>query len=186
MTNTCLEVPLYFLGHLVSVSRNVWNYNSDLMIFLDSDLKCDFSLHVHPYPYCVVHDYAMLKFSSKYESLTGLRIYPAQMGIASVVHLYVFPAKPYELMEDYFPGSVSVLGDYIGEYPVDSEEVRDSERPTKLRRPHQEVKVRSGVNIKEIFKDVLVGSGELVSFSSPWNRDKLFWVDRATLVLAIH
>ena len=156
------------------------------MIFLDSDLKCDFSLHVHPYLDCVVHDYAMLKFSSKYESLTGLCIYPAQMGIASVVHLYVFPAKPYELMEDYFPGSVSVLGDYIGEYPVDPEEVRDSERPTKLRLPQPEVNVRSGMTIKESVKDVFVGAGEFVSFSSPWNRDKLFWVVRATLVLPRH
>ncbi|XP_027156788.1 protein LAZ1-like [Coffea eugenioides] len=84
------------------------------------------------------------------------------MGIASVVHLYVFPAKPYELMEDYFPGSVSVLGDYIGEYPVDPEEVRDSERPTKLRLPQPEVNVRSGMTIKESVKDVFVGAGEFI------------------------
>nr|XP_027060942.1 protein LAZ1-like [Coffea arabica] len=85
-----------------------------------------------------------------------------EMGIASVVHLYVFPAKPYELMEDYFPGSVSVLGDYIGEYPVDPEEVRDSERPTKLRLPQPEVNVRSGMTIKESVKDVFVGAGEFI------------------------
>ena len=34
---------------------------------------------------------------------------PMQMGVASVVHLYVFPAKPYELMDDRFVGDVSVL-----------------------------------------------------------------------------
>ncbi|KAL3509488.1 hypothetical protein ACH5RR_028889 [Cinchona calisaya] len=85
-----------------------------------------------------------------------------EMGIASVVHLYVFPAKPYELMEDYFPGSVSVLGDYVGDFPVDPDEVRDSERPTKLRLPRPEVNTRSGMTIKESVKDVFVGGGEFI------------------------
>ncbi|CAA6655874.1 unnamed protein product [Spirodela intermedia] len=59
-----------------------------------------------------------------------------EMGIASAVHLYVFPALPYALMGDRVTGAVSVLGDYVSvECPVDPDEVRDSERPTKLRLP---------------------------------------------------
>jgi hypothetical protein len=87
------------------------------------------------------------------------------MGIASIVHLYVFPAKPYELMGDRFPGSVSVLGDYASvDCPIDPDEVRDSERPTKLRLPQPDIDVRSGMTIKESVRDVVVGGGGFVSF----------------------
>jgi hypothetical protein len=87
------------------------------------------------------------------------------MGIASIVHLYVFPAKPYELMGDRFPGSVAVLGDYVSvDCPVDPDEVRDSERPTKLRLPQPDIDVRSGMTIKESVRDVVVGGGGFVSF----------------------
>ncbi|KAJ6897284.1 protein LAZ1 [Populus alba x Populus x berolinensis] len=83
-----------------------------------------------------------------------------EMGIASIVHLYVFPAKPYELMGDRFPGSVAVLGDYVSvDCPVDPDEVRDSERPTKLRLPQPDIDVRSGMTIKESVRDVVVGGG---------------------------
>lgn len=86
------------------------------------------------------------------------------MGIASVVHLYVFPAKPYELMGDRYTGSVSVLGDYVSaDSPLDPEEVRDSERPTKLRLPNPDIDVRSGMTIRESVRDVFVGGGEYVS-----------------------
>lgn len=83
-----------------------------------------------------------------------------EMGVASVVHLYVFPAKPYELMGDRFLG-VSVLGDYTSvDCPVDPEEVKDSERPTKLRLPQPDVNARSGTNIRESVRDVVFGGGE--------------------------
>ncbi|KAL3581063.1 hypothetical protein D5086_018898 [Populus alba] len=83
-----------------------------------------------------------------------------EMGIASIVHLYVFPAKPYELMGDRFPGSVAVLGDYVSvDCPIDPDEVRDSERPTKLRLPQPDIDVRSGMTIKESVRDVVVGGG---------------------------
>lgn len=87
------------------------------------------------------------------------------MCIASIVHLYVFPAKPYKLMGDRLTGSVAVLGDYAAvDCPVDPDEVRDSERPTKLRLPHPDANVRSGMTIKESVKDVFVGGSEYVSF----------------------
>lgn len=86
------------------------------------------------------------------------------MGIASIVHLYVFPAKPYELMGDRLPGSVSVLGDYSADCPLDPDEIRDSERPTKLRLPTPEVDAKSGMTIRESVRDVVIGGGGYVSF----------------------
>lgn len=82
-----------------------------------------------------------------------------EMGIASIVHLYVFPAKPYELMGDRLSGSVSVLGDYASTDPLDPDEVRDSERPTKLRLPHPDIDIRSGMTIGESVRDVFIGGG---------------------------
>lgn len=87
-----------------------------------------------------------------------------QMGVASIVHLYVFPSKPYEGMDDHFLGDVSVLGDYASvNCQVDPDEVRDSERPTKLRLPHPEVQIRSGTTIRESVRDVVLGGGGYVS-----------------------
>ncbi|KAL0291694.1 UNVERIFIED_CONTAM: protein LAZ1 [Sesamum calycinum] len=85
------------------------------------------------------------------------------MGIASLVHLYVFPAKPYELMGDRFSGSVAVLGDYASvDGPLDPDEVRDSERPTKLRLPQPDYNARSGMTIRESVRDVFIGGGEYI------------------------
>lgn len=88
------------------------------------------------------------------------------MGIASVVHLYVFPAKPYELMGECFTGDVAVLGDYVSaDLPVDPDEVRDSERRTKLRLPQSYIDNRGGTTIRESVKDIFIGGGEYVSIS---------------------
>ncbi|KAI8024442.1 Protein LAZ1 [Camellia lanceoleosa] len=87
------------------------------------------------------------------------------MGIASVVHLYVFPATPYELMGERFHGSVAVLEDYASaDCPLDPDEVRDSEHPTKLRLPQPDIDVKSGMTIRESARDVFLGGGEYVSF----------------------
>ncbi|CAI0469158.1 unnamed protein product [Linum tenue] len=86
-----------------------------------------------------------------------------QMGIASAVHLYVFPAKPYALMGDRFTGTISVLGDYASvDCPIDPDEVRDSERPTKLRLPQPDEDIRSGMTLKESVRDVVVGGGGFI------------------------
>lgn len=88
------------------------------------------------------------------------------MGVASAVHLYVFPAKPYELMGERYTGAVAVLGDYVSaDLPVDPEEVRDSERPTKLRLPQPDIDTKSRMTIRESVKDVFIGGGEYVSAS---------------------
>lgn len=86
------------------------------------------------------------------------------MGVASVVHFYVFPAKPYELMGERYTGDVAVLGDYVSaDLPVDPEEVRDSERPTKLRLPQPDIDTKGGTAIRESVKDVFIGGREYVS-----------------------
>ncbi|CAN0878726.1 Protein LAZ1 [Linum grandiflorum] len=93
----------------------------------------------------------------------GLQFKSRQMGIASAVHLYVFPAKPYALMGDRFTGTISVLGDYASvDCPIDPDEVRDSERPTKLRLPQPDEDVRSGMTLKESVRDVVVGGGGFI------------------------
>ena len=86
------------------------------------------------------------------------------MGIASIVHLYVFPAEPYEAMGDLFPGTVSVLGDYVSaDCPVDPDEVRDSERPTKVRIPQPDLSAKSGMTLGQSVRDVFFGGGGYVS-----------------------
>uniref|UniRef100_A0A7C9CDQ0 Protein LAZ1 n=1 Tax=Opuntia streptacantha TaxID=393608 RepID=A0A7C9CDQ0_OPUST len=85
-----------------------------------------------------------------------------EMGIASVVHLYVFPAKPYELMESPYLGTVSVLGDYASVDPLDPAEVRDSERPAKLRLPRPDAPAKSSMTLGQSVKDVFLGGGEYI------------------------
>ena len=86
------------------------------------------------------------------------------MGIASMVHLYVFPSEPYKLMGDIFVGDFSVLGDYSSDCPLDPDEVRDSERPTKLRLPQPDYDVMNKTAIRESVRDVFVGGKDYVSF----------------------
>lgn len=86
------------------------------------------------------------------------------MGVASIVHLYVFPAKPYELMSNRFPRNISVLGDYASiDCPVDPDEAWESSRPTKLRLPQPDNDA-SGTSIRESVRDVVLGGGKYVSF----------------------
>ncbi|CAL5055084.1 unnamed protein product [Urochloa decumbens] len=88
-----------------------------------------------------------------------------EMAIASVVHLYVFPAKPYELLgKQYSPTNISVLGDYASSDPVDPDEIKDISRPTKVRLPQLEPDEIIATNIKESARDFVVGSGKYVSF----------------------
>ncbi|RWR92828.1 Organic solute transporter Ost-alpha [Cinnamomum micranthum f. kanehirae] len=84
-----------------------------------------------------------------------------EMGVAAIVHIYVFPAKPYENGERCVR-NVSVMSDYasLGS-PPDPEEVRDSERLTRVRL------ARSGesetrLSFTQSVRDVVVGSGEIV------------------------
>ncbi|KAE8703168.1 Protein LAZ1 [Hibiscus syriacus] len=88
---------------------------------------------------------------------------PVQMGIASIVHLYVFPSKPYELMEDPIPRNVAILGDYESvNCPLVPNEVTEGVQPTTQGLPQPDMNARSGMTIKESVKDVFIGGGEYI------------------------
>lgn len=86
------------------------------------------------------------------------------MGVAAVVHLYVFPAVPYKRGERCVR-NVAVLADYaaLGS-PPDPDEVRDCEKSTKVRltRPDEREK---RLNFPQSVRDVVVGSSEIVSLT---------------------
>ncbi|KAL8528407.1 hypothetical protein ACS0TY_006008 [Phlomoides rotata] len=147
--------------------------------------------------YCLVHFYAITKnelahmkplykflmfksivFLTWWQGVAIALLYAiGRMGIAFVVHLYVFPAKPYEIMGDRISGSVAVLGDYGSvDCPLDPDEVRDSERPTKLRLPQLEA--MSGMTIRESVKDVFLG-GVFQHFAMKIVNDVKFTVTQA-------
>nr|GMC51557.1 protein LAZ1 homolog 1 [Ipomoea batatas] len=84
-----------------------------------------------------------------------------EMGIAAVVHLYVFPAAPYKRGERCVR-NVSVMTDYASlDSPPDPEEVKDCERTTRLRvARHDEREKRP--KFHQSVRDVVVGSGEII------------------------
>lgn len=85
-----------------------------------------------------------------------------EMGFAAVFHVYIFPAKPYQLMGSQKRGSVSVLSDYasVGT-PPDPEEVKDLERPTIKRIRHSDVS-ELGTSLRESMRDLVFKGGEYV------------------------
>jgi hypothetical protein len=85
-----------------------------------------------------------------------------EMAIASIAHLYVFPASPYQVVESGKGRSVKVLSDYAAfDSPLDPEEVRESERPTIIRSFSSDVEQVS-TSVKESVHDVLIGGGNHV------------------------
>lgn len=83
------------------------------------------------------------------------------MGVAAVVHLYVFPAVPYKRGERCVR-NVAVMTDYASlGTPPDPEEVQDCERSTRMRLGrHYEREKR--LNFPQSVRDVVLGSGEIV------------------------
>lgn len=85
-----------------------------------------------------------------------------EMGFAAVCHVYVFPAKPYQLMGSHKRGTVSVLSDCASfDTPPDPEEVKDVERPTIERIHHSETS-EVGTSLTESMHDLLFKGGEHV------------------------
>nr|DAD39962.1 TPA_asm: hypothetical protein HUJ06_014285 [Nelumbo nucifera] len=84
-----------------------------------------------------------------------------EMGIAAVVHLYVFPAKPYECGERSV-SNIAVMDDYasLGTSP-DPEEVLDCVRPTRMRLSRSDERQKR-LNFHQSVRDVVVGSGEII------------------------
>ncbi|PHU20047.1 Protein LAZ1 -like protein 1 [Capsicum chinense] len=84
-----------------------------------------------------------------------------EMGIAAMVHIYVFPSKPYKRGERCVR-NVAVLSDYAAlDTPPDPEEVQDCERSTRVRisRPEEREK---RLKFHQSVRDVVVGSGEII------------------------
>ncbi|KAK3043803.1 hypothetical protein RJ639_000502 [Escallonia herrerae] len=84
-----------------------------------------------------------------------------EMGIAAVVHLYVFPAVPYKRGERCVR-NVAVMTDYASlGTPPDPEEVRDCEKSTRVNLArHNEREKR--LNFHQSVRDVVLGSGEII------------------------
>ncbi|MBA0566215.1 hypothetical protein Golob_011054 [Gossypium lobatum] len=84
-----------------------------------------------------------------------------EMGVAAVVHLYVFPAVPYKRGERCVR-NVAVMTDYASlGAPPDPEEVQDCERTTRMRLDrHYEREKR--LNFPQSVRDVVLGSGEII------------------------
>jgi hypothetical protein len=86
------------------------------------------------------------------------------MAVASVAHLYIFPATPYHELEGGKDRSVKVLADYAAfDSPLDPEEIRESERPSMVKFFGVDVE-KGATSVKESVHDVLVVGGNHVSF----------------------
>ncbi|XP_042065146.1 protein LAZ1 homolog 1-like isoform X2 [Salvia splendens] len=100
-------------------------------------------------------------FLFSFGALQGSLALVLKMGIAAVVHLYVFPAVPYKRGERCVK-NVAVLTDYASlGTPPDPEEVRDSERSTRVRFSRQEDRVQTP-KLHQSVRDVVIGSGEII------------------------
>lgn len=87
----------------------------------------------------------------------------AQMAVASVAHLYIFPATPYHELDGGKDRSVKVLADYAAfDSPLDPEEIRESERPSMVKFFGVDVE-KGATSVKESVHDVLVVGGNHVS-----------------------
>ncbi|GAV58818.1 Solute_trans_a domain-containing protein [Cephalotus follicularis] len=84
-----------------------------------------------------------------------------EMGVAAVVHLYVFPAVPYKRGERCVR-NVAVMTDYasLGS-PPDPEEVRDCERSTRISLARHDEREKR-LNFPQSVRDVVLGSGEIM------------------------
>jgi hypothetical protein len=84
-----------------------------------------------------------------------------QMGVAAVVHLKVFPAKPYRRGERNVP-NVAVMSDYASLGAPDPEEIGGIDSLTILQTP---VTKDRQLSFSQSVRDVVLGSGEIVCFS---------------------
>ncbi|CAB4319686.1 unnamed protein product [Prunus armeniaca] len=80
-----------------------------------------------------------------------------EMGVAAVVHLYVFPAVPYKRGERCVR-NVAVMTDYASlGAPPDPEEVRDCERTTRVHLARHDEREKR-LNFPQSVRDVIFGS----------------------------
>lgn len=85
-----------------------------------------------------------------------------EMGIAAVVHLYVFPAVPYKRGERCVRNA-AVMADYASlGAPPDPAEVRDCERSTRMRLGRNGEREKKPMKFTHNVRDVVLGSGEII------------------------
>ncbi|KAL3572734.1 hypothetical protein D5086_026638 [Populus alba] len=85
-----------------------------------------------------------------------------EMGIAAIVHLYVFPSVPYKRGERCVR-NVAVMTDYASlGAPPDPEEVRDCERSTRVRLGRHDEREKR-LNFPQSVRDVVFGSSEIIA-----------------------
>ncbi|CAL5203995.1 unnamed protein product [Lathyrus oleraceus] len=85
-----------------------------------------------------------------------------EMGVAAVVHLYVFPAVPYKRGERCVRNA-AVMADYASlGTPPDPAEVRDCERSTRVRFGRHDEKDKKPMKFTHSVCDVVLGSGEII------------------------
>lgn len=88
------------------------------------------------------------------------------MGVAAVVHLYVFPAVPYKRGERCVRNA-AVMADYASlGTPPDPAEVRDCERSTRMRFGRQDENDKKPMKFTHSVCDVVLGSGEIVRYGT--------------------
>lgn len=87
------------------------------------------------------------------------------MGVAAVVHLYVFPAVPYKRGERCVR-NVVVMTDYASLGTPDPAEVRDCERSTRMRMGRHGEKEKKPMKFTHNVRDVVLGSGEIVRYDT--------------------
>ncbi|XP_042981258.1 protein LAZ1-like isoform X4 [Carya illinoinensis] len=105
------------------------------------------------YPYIAV----VLNFSQSWALYCLVQFYTATKD--ELVHIKPL-AKFLAFKSIVFLTWWQVLGDYASaDCPLDPDEVRDSERPTKLRLAQPDIEVRSGMTIRESVRDVVLGGG---------------------------
>ncbi|KAK9110414.1 hypothetical protein Sjap_018474 [Stephania japonica] len=84
-----------------------------------------------------------------------------EMGVAAVVHLYVFPAKPYIRGERCF-NNVAVMDNYASlGIPPDPDEVRESARSSRTRVARCD-DIEKRLNFPQSVRDVVLGSGGIM------------------------
>ncbi|KAL5714648.1 hypothetical protein ACHQM5_016579 [Ranunculus cassubicifolius] len=84
-----------------------------------------------------------------------------EMAVAAVVHLQVFPAKPY-IRGERCVRNVAVLDDYAAlGTPPDPDEVQESARSTRTRLSRRD-DMEKRLNFHQSVRDVVLGSGEIM------------------------
>ncbi|KAL0326071.1 UNVERIFIED_CONTAM: protein LAZ11 [Sesamum radiatum] len=141
---------LYCLVRFYSVTKNKLAPIKPLAKFLT------FKSIIQPF------DFTLLKATKLIATIVNSTISDSKyMGVAAVIHLYVFPSVPYKRGERCVR-NVSVMADYasLGS-PPDPEEVQESEKYSRLCISQRE-ETETGPKLHQSVCDVVFGSGEII------------------------